>query len=90
LWACRRACGRVWGLGPRVVHWLYVCHQAVHYLCIFSMVAWLSDSQLQEQAKQGSKMSLLKHKRRSAHHSYSGYGGAHLPPPFGVGGEGSG
>jgi hypothetical protein len=24
LWACRRACGRVWSLGPRVVHWLYV------------------------------------------------------------------
>jgi hypothetical protein len=24
LWACRRACGGVWGLGPRVVHWLYV------------------------------------------------------------------
>jgi hypothetical protein len=24
LWASRRACGRVWGLGPRVVHWLYV------------------------------------------------------------------
>jgi hypothetical protein len=26
LWACRRACGGAWGLGPRVVHWLYVCH----------------------------------------------------------------
>ena len=24
MWACRRACGMVWGLGPRVVHWLYV------------------------------------------------------------------
>jgi hypothetical protein len=24
LWACRRACGGAWGLGPRVVHWLYV------------------------------------------------------------------
>jgi hypothetical protein len=23
MWACRRACGRRWGLGPRVVHWLY-------------------------------------------------------------------
>jgi hypothetical protein len=24
LWACRRACGMGWGLGPKVVHWLYV------------------------------------------------------------------
>jgi hypothetical protein len=26
LWACRRACGRAWGLGPRLVHWLCLCH----------------------------------------------------------------
>jgi len=24
LWACRRACGLMWGLRPKVVHWLYV------------------------------------------------------------------
>jgi len=24
VWACRRACGVMWGLKPRVVHWLYV------------------------------------------------------------------
>jgi hypothetical protein len=23
MWACRRACGRRWGLRPRVVHWLF-------------------------------------------------------------------
>jgi hypothetical protein len=53
LWACRRACGGALGLGPRVVHWLCVCHQAVHHLRILNMVAWQSDSQRQEQAKQG-------------------------------------
>jgi hypothetical protein len=24
LWACRRACGAGWGLGPKVLHWLHV------------------------------------------------------------------
>jgi hypothetical protein len=24
MWACRRGCGMMWGLKPRVVHWLYV------------------------------------------------------------------
>jgi hypothetical protein len=24
MWVCRRAYGVAWGLGPRVVHWLYV------------------------------------------------------------------
>ena len=24
MWACRRACGVKWGLGPSLVHWLYI------------------------------------------------------------------
>jgi hypothetical protein len=24
LWVCRRACDGAWGLGLRVIHWLYV------------------------------------------------------------------
>jgi len=24
MWACRRACGVMWGLNPRAVHWFYV------------------------------------------------------------------
>jgi len=59
LWACRRAYGGAWCLGPRVVHWLYVCHQAVRHLCILSVVARLSDSQCQEETKQNSKIGCL-------------------------------
>ena len=40
LWACRRACGMGWGLGPKVVHWLYVT--IVHPTISFaSLVRWL-------------------------------------------------
>jgi hypothetical protein len=53
LWACRSACRVRWGLGPKVVHWLYVAIVRPNYLlCILSMVAWLSNGQCQEKAKQ--------------------------------------
>jgi hypothetical protein len=38
LWACRRACGRVWGLGPRVVHWLYV--SVIRLAVTFASLVW--------------------------------------------------
>jgi hypothetical protein len=38
LWACRRACGRVWGLEPRVVHWLYVC--VIRPTVTFASLVW--------------------------------------------------
>ena len=41
MWACRRACGGVWGLGPRMVHWLYVSviRPSVTFI---SLVCWPS------------------------------------------------
>jgi hypothetical protein len=38
LWACRRACGMGWGLGPKVVHWLYVA--IVRLTISFASLVW--------------------------------------------------
>jgi hypothetical protein len=38
LWACRRACGIGWGLGPKVVHWLYVA--IVRLTISFASLVW--------------------------------------------------
>ena len=38
LWACRTAGGAVWGLGPRVVHWLYV--SVIRLSVTFASLVW--------------------------------------------------
>jgi hypothetical protein len=81
LWGCRKANGGTLGLGPKVVHWLYVCHQAICHLCIHSMVAWLSDGQSQK-TKQTSKNSMLRDDRNDAYYSQQCHGGTNLPTPL--------
>jgi len=38
LWACRRAYGVTWDLGPRVVHWLYV--SSIRASITFASFVW--------------------------------------------------
>jgi hypothetical protein len=82
LWACRRACGGAWGLGPRVFHWLYV--SVIRSTVTFSSLVWWPACQT---ANAKSKLSRIQRWAclgitGSAHHSYSCHGGAHLPPSF--------
>jgi hypothetical protein len=44
LWACRRACGMGWGLGPKVVHWLYVA--IVRPTISYASLVWWSRCQM--------------------------------------------
>jgi hypothetical protein len=45
LWVCRRFFGATKGLKPKVVHWLYIYHLAIHHLCISSLKVLTPDSQ---------------------------------------------
>ena len=38
MWACRRACGAMWGLKPSVVHWLYVA--VIRPSVTFASLVW--------------------------------------------------
>jgi hypothetical protein len=55
MWACRRACGVMWGLKPSVVHWLYVA--IIRPSVTFASLVWWpgcqTDSLRQEETKQG-------------------------------------
>jgi len=38
MWACRRVCGVMWGLKPRVVHWLYIA--IIRLSVTFASLVW--------------------------------------------------
>ena len=66
---------------------LHRYHQSIHHLCILGMVAWLSDSQYQEETKQGPNISLLRDNRSYAHYSHQCCGSTYLLPPTEVSGS---
>jgi len=88
MWACRRVCGVTWDPqtqgGSLALHHY---HQAMCHLCIVGMVAWLSDSQCQEETKQDPKISMLMDNRSYVHHSHQYDGSTYLYPPTGVSGS---
>jgi len=57
LWACRRAFGAGWGLGPKVVHWLYVT--IVRPTLTFASLVWWPGCQTASTKKQLSKVQRL-------------------------------
>jgi hypothetical protein len=57
LWACRRSFGVRWGLGPKVVHWLYVA--IVRPTITFASVIWRPGCQTASTKKKLSKVQRL-------------------------------
>jgi len=57
LWACRRAYGRAWDLGPRVVHWLYV--SVIRPSVTFASLVWWPGCQTASTMKKLSKIQRL-------------------------------
>jgi len=57
LWACRRACGVTWDLGPRVVHWLYF--SLIRPSVIFASLVWWPGCQMASAKKKLSRIQRL-------------------------------
>jgi len=57
LWTCRRAYGVMWGLGPRVVHWLSV--SIVRPTVTYASLVWWPGCQMANAKKKLSKIQRL-------------------------------
>ena len=56
-WACRRAYGGAWGLGPKVVHWLYV--SVIRPSVTFASIVWWPGCQTASAKKKLSRIQRL-------------------------------
>jgi hypothetical protein len=65
-------------------------HSTDYLLCILNMVAWLSNGQCQEKAKQDTETGMLRDNRSDSHNSHWCYGGARWPPSAGSSDTGGG
>ena len=57
LWACKRACGVTRGLGPRVVHWIYV--SVIRPSVTFESLVWWPGCQTASAKKKLSRIQRL-------------------------------
>jgi hypothetical protein len=86
LWACRRAYGGAWGLGPKVVHWLYVC--LIRPSVTYASLVWWTGCQMasaKKKLKQNPKISMLTNNRGNAYTNQRN-GSSYLPPSTRVNG----
>jgi hypothetical protein len=57
LWACRRACWAMWGLRPKMIHWLYVA--SGRPTIFFASLVWWPGCQTASAKKKLSKIQRL-------------------------------
>ena len=65
LYACRRGCGVIWGLRPKVVHWLYI--SIITPSIIFASLVWWPGCQMASAKK---RLSMLMDNGCDVHHFY--------------------
>ena len=73
LWACRRACGAMWGLGHKVVHLFYV--SIIRPSISFASLVWWPGSQTAsaEKTKQKTMSCMFRDNGSNLYHFYWWY-----------------
>jgi hypothetical protein len=84
--ASRRAYGVIWGLRPRVVHWLYI--SIIRSSITFASLVWWLGCEIvsaKKKTRQSSKTCMPRDNRSDAHYSHQCCGSTYLPPSTEVG-----